>query len=457
VTAPARWSISGRITRWLVITVVVVALTGVGVSGWFVRYSLEREVTALIEEEHEELALLVKDKDPTREEFERCVATLQSQHPSNRMAFRVWRSDQATPWGDFGSVELLTPDQPSRAPSLSTRNGAGGVRWRTHAEGERFVVGIAIDGTAQLSLFQHFWVTSLGLVGFTTLIALIGGAVVIRRSRRLLDDVAERARTARWGTSDRALHVEGAPDEIREISEGLAAMRHNIQQETERARLMATGMAHELGSPIQNLVVQSEVALMRERTNEEYRRLVESQLEELRDLAHGVGNLVALCSMDATASGQELEEFDLANELELRLRRERVHAERRGVELDVRCNGNLTVRGDREALVLALCNLVSNAIDWSPAGKCVSVTAEQRDERIEVFVEDAGPGIAPELREKVFEPFFRGPTAQGRRAGYGLGLSIARAAIEAQAGTIAVDSSRDGGARLRVVIARAVR
>jgi two-component system heavy metal sensor histidine kinase CusS len=449
----ATWSIAGRITRTFVVTTVSTALAMAAVNAWFLHRSLEREISALIAEELEELELLVRDAEPSRDELEGFVEVLQAEHPANPLAFRVWIDGVDEPLGDFGAGRLLGPDVPTRRLTADTQLAEGGLRWRTERVGSRLVVGAVVDGSANLALFRQFAWTSFAVAGLAAMLALGAGAVVIRRTRRMLLGVAERARSARWSTSESELHVEDAPEEIRRITDGLAEMRRNIRQEAERARLLASGMAHELGSPIQNLVVQGEVALMRERTNDEFRRLIASQLEELRDLSHAVGNLVALCTVTAAGS-EDSEEFDLAHELELRLTRERRHASQRDVRFEVRCDGDPTVRGDREALLLALGNLISNAIDWSPPGSGVALSIEQHGDEIEVLVDDAGPGIAPELREKVFEPFFRGPAARGRRHGYGIGLSIARAAVRAQSGSIRVEDSPAGGTRMRLRLPR---
>jgi two-component system heavy metal sensor histidine kinase CusS len=453
VTAEKPWSITRRISKGFVLTTAGVALAIAAVSAFFLDLAVERELTALVHEEFEELRLLTRAGDPTLEELEDWVRDVEVEHPSNPMGFRVWKGAAAEPWCELGTVALLAPERPARDGQLGPLSGPDGLRWGTARVSDDLVVGLAIDGSAQLALFNRYWLVSLGLVGLATAIALAGGALFIRSTSRLLERVAERARSASWNSPEQELHLPGAPEEIRRITEALAQMRANIRQEAERVRLMATGMAHELGSPIQNLVGETEVALMRERSAEEYRNLLQSQIEELRDLARAVGNLVALCSMDPTARQEELEVFDLAEELEVRLRRERTRAAQAGITLEVACEGDLALRGDREAVLLALCNLVANAIAWSPPGGRVGVHAARSGERVEVSVEDQGPGIPEELRERVFEPFFRGPTARGRRAGYGLGLSIAKAAVEAHGGSIALGSAPGGGACFKVALA----
>jgi signal transduction histidine kinase len=103
------------------------------------------------------------------------------------------------------------------------------------------------------------------------------------------------------------------------------------------------------------------------------------------------------------------------------------------------------VRADGDLICQVLLGLLSNAAEAAPAGSEVALAAEARDGLIELAVADAGPGVPPELRGRVFEPFF---TTRAR--GTGLGLAVARQIVEAHGGRIAVDEGAGGGARFTV-------
>ena len=109
---------------------------------------------------------------------------------------------------------------------------------------------------------------------------------------------------------------------------------------------------------------------------------------------------------------------------------------------------------DREAMLRALRNLVSNAVQWTPQGGQVNVTIAATDLNVTLTVDDSGPGIPGPMRAKIFEPFARGGERGGERVGYGLGLAIVREAVEAHGGTVEVATSPIGGARFVVHIPR---
>jgi two-component system heavy metal sensor histidine kinase CusS len=125
---------------------------------------------------------------------------------------------------------------------------------------------------------------------------------------------------------------------------------------------------------------ESEVALLRDRPPEEYRRVLQSQHEELRGLARVVDNLVTLlASEDPHIPG--VEEFDLVGEARIRLERELSRARRKSVRIELEGDDAVTCTGDREALLLALSNMVSNAVEWAAQDGLVRVDIRGAGER----------------------------------------------------------------------------
>jgi two-component system heavy metal sensor histidine kinase CusS len=441
------------VTRVFALTTGLLVLGIAGFGALFLRSSVEREIAGILKEELDELELGFPATSGTRADMADLVARLQADHPSNPMAFRVWGPD-GEPWAELGTLQLLSEDvpMPRGGPAQSASRGR---RWRVGRLPTGHLVGVVVDGSAQFRLLRQFGLMTLGLALLAGALAFVGGAVFVRRACAQLEQVASQARAVRSPSDPVEIGIEDAPEEIRAVAQALATMLGNIRAEHERAQLLIAGLAHELGSPIQNLIGEAQVALMKERSAVEHQALLESQLEELRDLARTVGNLVALCALGQDRTTAQLEEFDLGEEAALRLARERAHARRRQVALEVATLGDLRLRGDREAMMLALSNLVSNAIDWSPAGGRVQAALEGDERGVRVTVDDEGPGVPEADRTRVFEPFFRGAAASGRRHGYGLGLSIARAAVCAHGGEIEVGRSPLGGARFRAAIPRA--
>src|SRR6185503_18420079 len=141
---------------------------------------------------------------------------------------------------------------------------------------------------------------------------------------------------------------------------------------------------------------------------------------------------------------------DLAAEARLRLATEIGRAARESVRVELDFPAALPARGDRETLLLALRNLLANAIDWSPAGGRVDVRLSVADGKCALEVDDQGPGVPLADRERIFRPFERGSRQPKGRIGYGLGLALVRTVADLHDGRVLVTDSPAGGARFRI-------
>jgi signal transduction histidine kinase len=190
--------------------------------------------------------------------------------------------------------------------------------------------------------------------------------------------------------------------------------------------------------------------------------VVASMLEEAQHLGELVDALLFLARADSGASAQPLLEavaleplLTEARESLLALAEEK--AQRIAVEIGPSV-GNLTAQADRALLRQALLNLIHNAIRYSPRETVIRLRLHRREKgdyrAAVVEVADEGPGIAPEHREKVFERFYRIDKARSREegSGAGLGLAIARWALERQGARIELDSAPGAGSVFRVVL-----
>lgn len=453
-----RWTLAGRLTAWFVgLTMAVIAVTSAA-GAWFLKSSIDRELDALAVEELHELRAIFRDDAPTPPELEEVVRELAREHPAVSLAWRLFHRTTGAILAEFGVTDLL--GHAEHAPSIlgRTLRPEQGLRWRAEeiTRDSDLCVGLMIDGSARFAALRRFGQLVLAILGLGVVASLAAGGLFCRRASGMLRQVAESARAIQRLDGDVEVRVNDAPEEIRVVAEAFTETLRNVRSETARARLLISGLAHELRSPIQNLLGESDVLLLRERAPGEYRSALESHAEELRDLGRVVDNLVTLCaSPDGLDDARE--DFDLAREIDLRLPRENARAQRQGVILDVESTGDLRMTGDREAVLLVLRNLIANAIDWSPGGEVVTVRLEGGSSGVEVTVDDAGPGVPEPERARIFDPFYRGPSCNGRRAGYGLGLALSRSAVEAHGGRIEVSTNPAGGARFVAFFPRRVR
>ena len=441
------WYLARRITLAFTVTTSLLTLVLSAFAAWKLWTTIQEEIDSLAQEELAETQAFFTGSAPTREEFAVLAEEMSDQHLPNRLAWRIWETKGGTPWGEFGATDLLRRTPLPVQPRAGLQSLGSSLRWTTSELTPELSVGILLDGSPSIARFQSFVLGAIAFVVASVLLATLAGGLLGRRVSLLLRRVATSAHVE---TNEPGVDDGDAPQEIRAVTTALREALRRIRKEAANARLVTSGLAHELRSPLQNLIGETQVALLRDRDPIEYRRVLESHLEELGQLGRVVDNLVTLCAVSELRRGSE--RFDMGEEARLRLAREFQFARRRGVDVELHASGALDCEGDRETLLLALRNLVTNAIEWSPKGAAVEVRLRRDERGLEICVHDAGPGVDPAERASIFEPFHRKRAAPGRRGGFGLGLALTRSAVEAHGGRIEVGESPLGGACFRILL-----
>ncbi|MCA8943299.1 MAG: HAMP domain-containing histidine kinase [Planctomycetes bacterium] len=448
------WTLSSWLARRVFLVSAVPVVVAFAVGGWFVDRSLSREIEALVHEEFDEASMLLRESLDPQEHFGFVTEQLSQSHRLFPMAWRVRPIGAREPKVDYGDAVLF--DHLTTAVPLDASVELEGrlVVGRRIVHGELDVM-LAVDGSVLESVLAWYWIIATVISCAVSLLGAAFGQMFGRRVGTMLRRAAEHVQSTREG--DSAADDLELPDEILSIATELRTTLEKIREESERARVFVASLAHELRSPIQNLIAEAEVLLLRAREPNEYRAKFRAQLEELVELGHAVNNLMAFCARSESEPTSRAEEFDLGNEVRLRLQQEIARAERAGIQVALDASGDLRMRGDRESILRALRNVIANAIDWSPTASTIDFELTGEPEQIHVTVRDRGPGIPDADRPRVFEPFFRRDSNERRRGGYGLGLAIAHDAVVRQGGSIALDGARGEGTTCSIQLPRAPR
>lgn len=207
-------------------------------------------------------------------------------------------------------------------------------------------------------------------------------------------------------------------------------------------------VAHEIRTPLQIIRGQVDVALQQPRDGDSYRHTLEAVGFEAQRLAQVVDGLLTLARAEAGASSiarQALQVSDLIFDALPSAQRLAAPA---GITVDVEAEGDPRVTGDPVLLRQALLILVENSVRYGPRGSRVVLRGQQEGETVILEVEDQGPGIPPEARERVLERF-QGERGEGQ---VGLGLAIVRWIAEAHRGTVTILDAPAGGALVRITL-----
>jgi two-component system, OmpR family, sensor histidine kinase SenX3 len=206
-----------------------------------------------------------------------------------------------------------------------------------------------------------------------------------------------------------------------------------LDDQSEQARMEASrrdfvaNVSHELKTPVAAMGVLAEALLQSGDDPETVHRFGEKILTESQRLASMVGELIELSRLQGAEPLPELEAVDVDTVVSEAISRHKVAADSAEITVTTDAPSGFRVRGDQALLVMALANLISNAIAYSPDGSKVSISRRRRGDNIEIAVTDRGIGIARADQERVFERFFRVDKARSRATGgTGLGLAIVK-------------------------------
>lgn len=285
--------------------------------------------------------------------------------------------------------------------------------------GQDILVRLSMDRESDSTLL-HAYLKSTFLI--LPLILLLVGFVawwVVRRGLRPLG--AFRKVTALISARDLShrMKVKGLPDELRDLAHAVNFMLHRLDGDVQQLAQFSDDLAHELRSPMNNLMGKAQVTLSRPRPSEEYKQALESCTEELERMSRMISQMLFLASVSQPAAPLPVEVIDLREEADKVAELFSSSAEERDITLQVQ--GNAKATGDRLMIQRAISNLLSNAIRHGLSGSVITITLATHADEVSLAVRNAGEGIDAEHLPRLFDRFYRVHVSRARQQG-GTGL-----------------------------------
>jgi two-component system heavy metal sensor histidine kinase CusS len=290
------------------------------------------------------------------------------------------------------------------------------------------------------SFRRSLWLIMV-LAGTVTLFAAWLG---VRQGHRPVRALSKSLRTVQADRLFMRLDPLSVPRELQDLVVSFNLMLGGLEDSFSRLKDFSADIAHELRTPLTNIITQTQVGLSKPRSEEEYRELLYSNLEEQERLATMVNDMLWLAKSDHGLLKPELKWLDLASEAGAILEFFEALADEKNIHL--RFEGEAPkVLGDQALLRRAMSNLLSNAIRHTQSGLQVKVQLATSN-NVEVTLSVCNPGveIPAAQREKLFDRFYRADPARVRQSeGAGLGLAIVKSIIEAHGGRVQVSSDKE--------------
>ncbi len=388
----------------------------------------------------QQMALSLRSGTPLSNDEARARMEAESSASGNDdMVVQMWSPDGVQMFHSVSRARL-----PQRAVLGFSNVRANGTTYRVFSiQTSNQTVQVAQDLAVRRNMAGNLALRTLGPIAVMMPILMLVVWWVVSGSLQPVARVRSQV-AARQADDLSPVSDTGLPDEVRPLVQELNLLFGRVKTAFEAQQHFVADAAHELRTPLAALRLQAQ-SLDRADTPEA-RRVAVSRLTAGIDRATRlVEQLLVLARQEATAAeGQVARPVDLADLARRTVADLAGVAAAKGVDLGVQQADPATVEGQPDALQILLRNLVENAVKYTPGGGTVDIAVQHEGGKIVVQVEDSGPGIPPEERERVFDRFYR--VAGSDAAGSGLGLAIIKAIAERHGATLTLDSSaRLGG------------
>jgi two-component system, OmpR family, heavy metal sensor histidine kinase CusS len=238
-------------------------------------------------------------------------------------------------------------------------------------------------------------------------------------------------------------------DEMRRMAKTINAAFDYYHDAVDRLRRFSGDASHQLRTPLAVMQSVGEVALSRDRDPKEYRQALANMLEEVRRMSRVTEQLLRLARLERTEVRTSFAPLTIGQVVSRTVMIFQPLCQEKHVGLRVETEDELNVLGHEDLLIEMLANLLDNALRHTPSGGEILVKAEREPgDRVLLTVADTGPGIAPDLAERVFELFGQVPGT--RQTGAGLGLAIVMAIAKVHGGRAELNSQHTLGAVFQV-------
>jgi heavy metal sensor kinase len=283
-------------------------------------------------------------------------------------------------------------------------------------------------------------------------VAGLGGYVLARRALAPIEQMTARAQTITAERLSDRLPVSNPENEMGRLATVFNETLGRLQASFDQMRQFTTDVSHELRTPLTAIRSVGEVGLRGHRDETAYRSIIGSMLEEVDRLASLIDRLLTLSRAETGQAKLSRDAVDLSALADDVVSHLAVLAEEKRQTLSVDRRASPVVSADRLVLRQALINLVDNAIKFTPASGHVRICIDLTPKAALVEVIDSGPGISDDARERIFDRFYRANDANG--SGTGLGLSLAKGAVEALGGHLTLTATGATGTAFRISIPR---
>jgi len=312
------------------------------------------------------------------------------------------------------------------------------VSFNEHWSSETYTLQLAQDRSSDEQVETNFALLFIAvLLGGVVASALIA-IIVTRRGLRPLRKMTESLGRIGPDQLKERIGSTGWPRELQPLAIAFDEMLKRLDDSFSRLSQFSADLAHELRTPIANMLGEAQVALTRDRTAPEYRETIESTVAECERLSRIVDNLLFVARVDAAREPIACQQFDARAAVEKIAAFYQTVADDHNVTIS--CTGDGQIYADPDLFERAVGNLLDNALRFTAEHGFIRVGLVRHNSDFEVAVSDNGSGIAAEHLPRVFDRFYRAESSRGSD-GAGLGLALVKSIVDLHGGSAVIASN----------------
>jgi two-component system heavy metal sensor histidine kinase CusS len=436
-------SITARLVLLFTLAAALLLSCSLGVFYWIVvRHAIEED-NAVLADKVQAVSAQLKKEPGTHEQFaqrrdgESAIYLIRVIGPDGGIVSETPGMDRALP------ANIFPPPVRSTSSFRHPKNYRAGAQLFSLAattenvNGKAYTIQVAQDRSADERFRKQFTGLLVVVLAFDILASALIAITVTKRGLQPLSHI--RRSFERIGPTHFSERVAPTkwPSELRPLAVAFDAMLDRLENSFTRLSQFSADLAHELRTPITNILGTAQVTLTRERTPQEYLEVIESTAAECERLSGIVDNLLFLARAESADKQIQPSDFNGREAVEKIAAYFQPLGEDRHVT--IRCEGEAQIFADPTLFGRAVSNLIENALRFSPDGGTIHIEISARDAGTEISVVDNGCGIAAEHLPRIFDRFYRVDSARSS-VGTGLGLALVKSIVDLHGGSASVES-----------------
>lgn len=316
------------------------------------------------------------------------------------------------------------------------------VSFTENSGGDTYTVQVAQDRSSDEQVERNFALLFIAVLFGGILASTLIAIIVTRRGLRPLRKMTESLRRIGPDQLKERIGSDGWPHELQPLAVAFDQMLKRLDDSFTRLSQFSADLAHELRTPIANMLGEAQVALTRDRTAPEYRETIESTVAECERLSRIVDNLLFVARVDAASEPIARKWFDARAAVEKIAEFYQMVADDHDVTIN--CSGDGQIYADPDLFERVVGNLLDNALRFTAKDGAIDIAVSKQNSNFEIAVSDNGTGIAPEHLPRVFDRFYRAESSRSSD-GAGLGLALVKSIVELHGGSATIQSELNHG------------